>query len=224
MTGYKASDDNKSCVPDCTSSQYYDSTAGECVESDVDNCGQLGFACAEHIPHWSSGSCYNNVCSVDNCLTGYKASDDKKSCMPDCTSSQYYDSTIGKCVNSNYDNCGQKGFKCSDIVGWEDGDCEDNRCIPLQCESNYRLDNGKCVPDINTCCGSNCINCTNSDQVCVSGTCRCQSSQTQCYGACLTTAYLASLYHVSPNCYCLSNYINDNDDWRDGCELYIDPE
>jgi hypothetical protein len=141
---------NNECKADCGTTKYYDSTTGACVDSDVNNCGQKGFKCSQNVTNWSNGTCSNNVCIVTSCDSGFKPSSDGKSCVSNCSNTQYYDSEQAKCVNSTLDNCGQKGYKCSDkILNWDGGTCSNNVCTVNSCKSGYTVKNNACVSSCN---------------------------------------------------------------------------
>ncbi len=170
-TGYAPATNGKSCVASCTNTQYYDSSTGSCQTSNVTNCGQKGYNCSEHHPNSDSGTCTNNKCIVTACFSGYNLINNE--CRPACTSSQYYDSSTSTCQNSNTSNCGQKGYKCSDLAGWITGTCTNNKCVATYCSAydGYHLSDGKCVADTITCCGDSCVDCKSSKKACMYGTC-----------------------------------------------------
>ncbi len=215
---------NNACVSSCDSqTQYYDNATGACASSGVNNCGQKGYKCSEHISNWVDGSCTTNVCIVSTCSDGYKPSSDGKTCLPYCSNSQYYDSSDGTCKPSDKNNCGIIGFKCTDLAGWDTGNCVNNQCVATGCENYYHLDSStnKCVADTNVCCGYNCDSCdTSSGFMCMYGSCqtRCPSGQIFCHGYCFASDVLDLVHIDGTTCDCSEGWRNPDGKWSNGCE------
>ena len=148
--GYKPSSDNKSCVSDCTIGQHYDSNLAKCVADDTSNCGATGHSCSEEIKNSKTVACNAGKCSVSECNSGYTKTNNM--CVSSCTDTQYYDSTSGSCQNSNTDNCGQKGYKCSEKVSnWNTGTCQNNACVVGTCKNGFQVIGTECRAN----CGAN---------------------------------------------------------------------
>ncbi len=136
---------NNTCVSSCNDTQYYDVT---CKTSDTDNCGMKGYKCSEHISNWSSGTCNNNICSVQTCQEGYAVIHNE--CKANCDTTKYYDSSTGACATSDVANCGMKGYQCSThISNWITGNCSNNVCVVTECGSGFKpsSDGKQCVSD-----------------------------------------------------------------------------
>jgi len=147
-SGYKVS--NNACASDCSKNQYYDSSTSKCVDNSTTDCGQKGYDCSAHITNWATGNCSEGSCLLLTCRSGYKVSNN--ACLPDCTTSQYYDTNQSKCVSSSVKNCGRAGNDCSKLAGWVEGSCTKNNCQAKSCASGYSLNNGIC--EALTECGS----------------------------------------------------------------------
>ncbi|MBQ9394267.1 MAG: hypothetical protein IJU23_01970 [Proteobacteria bacterium] len=148
-TGYKPSTDGKSCVSDCSNKEYYDSSAAKCKTSDVNNCGQKDYICADHILNWKTGKCTNNACDVESCNAGYSVNNNV--CTSSCSNTQYYDSSTGTCAPSNVSNCGQKGYNCaSHIANWKSGYCTENACVLSTCNDGYIAIGNECKANCGT--------------------------------------------------------------------------
>lgn len=53
---------------------------------------------------------------------------------------------------------------CSNVDGWQAGDCQEDKCIATACKANYHLlDNGKCELDTVEHCGKDRINCAQTE-------------------------------------------------------------
>ncbi|MBQ9396687.1 MAG: hypothetical protein IJU23_14375 [Proteobacteria bacterium] len=158
-TGFRPATDARSCVSDCTGSQYYDSSTASCKPSDIDNCGQAGYKCSERISNWKTGKCTDNVCSVTACNDGYSIVNNE--CKADCGNTKYYNSATGACANSDTDNCGQKDYKCSEhIANWSTGNCTNNVCVVTSCGAGHipSEDGKQCVDDDVAKCEAGCAN------------------------------------------------------------------
>ncbi len=153
VDGFKPAKDGKSCISNCSENQHFDALVLRCVDDDINNCGQVGYNCSEHISNWETGECLAGVCIVSECADGFKPASDAKSCASDCSIGQpgevgqHYDSMQQKCVDDDLDNCGQKGYVCSSTSGWKGGKCLNNTCVAEECDSTngYTVVEGKCV-------------------------------------------------------------------------------
>ncbi len=161
----------------CSSSQYC--ISGQCVErsEDISHCGET--VCTE------KQACYNGKCITLTCDAGM-------------TACYRPDSQNTSCVNldSDADNCGFCGFKCSDhkLARAESNECRDGKCI-YHCTSSSHINVGDKYADTIHCvnplsdnefCGKidsdKKIACQDP-QICVSGTCTdngCEIGQILC--------------------------------------------
>ena len=141
-SGYKLS--NNKCVPSCEKGMHYDNVTARCEPDDLENCGQMGYACAEKVAYWSDGTCDNGVCKATFCIEGYQVKDN--ACVASCSNTQYYDTVDGHCKESDLDNCGQKGYACSERVAyWHSGNCTNNICQVQTCQEGYQVKDNACV-------------------------------------------------------------------------------
>ena len=92
-----------------------------CEKDSIDNCGEHGFKCAEHVEGWKSGECIDKACVPSACSTGRHPFE--HICEPD-----------------EANHCGSHDTDCSiEIAGWQDGTCENATCKVSVCQTGLHL-------------------------------------------------------------------------------------
>ncbi len=226
--GYAAH--NNECVSNCNKNQHYDSLWSKCVDNDVDNCGQTGFACSQKVQNWETGSCVEGNCVVDQCTSGFKVVGNE--CKADCLADQHYDSQTAQCVTNDINNCGQTGFACAErVLNWMAGTCENGSCSVTSCAPGYKpspnadacvsdckvgqhYDSSKSVcvaDDLNNCgqTGYSCLEQIKNAQsaICKDGKCNvvdCKKGYTAVNNTCASTCTLDE-YYDSESATCKQN-------------------
>ncbi len=177
--GFLLKEDENICVASCSKSQYYDSASGNCLESDIENCGAKDYACSDHVANWMAGTCEDGVCRVSECNGGYRVK--YNICASACDDDEYYDSESAECVKNDIHHCGSRMNDCTDWPGWGDGRCEQGRCVFMECKAGYHVLGNVCVEDTNGCCGPACVRCRDT-QMCIDGNCEdiCNTPEIAC--------------------------------------------
>lgn len=198
--------------------------------NDPYNCNGCGNVC--NLPNVASHICNMGVCNIGICKWNYANCDGIQSngceinlntdpnncgtCNNKCNQNAYCSN--GNCFcNTNYYNCNSLWSDGCEINISSDpyhcGDCYTN-CYNLSQVSSASCNYGQCV--INSCntpygncdgyvsngCEINLSNDVNNCGICGR---RC-GQNAQC---------------VNGNCQCISGYLNCNNDWNDGCELFV---
>lgn len=157
---------NAQCI--CTPNQAF--CDGQCIDPDTNNafCGAKGLCVGEDRGKTCSKSetCENGKCELldlGNCDPG--THDENGICKPD---------TIYA--------CGLAGNNCSNLTGWQEGKCENRRCVATSCKIGHHLNINECVADSETCCGESCAQCGGDTPLCSNGACkpRCEGDLIMC--------------------------------------------
>lgn len=112
-------------------------------------------------------------CIIAKCatFTGAKEStcnnDSSYRCIPTTCVKGYH--ANGSC-NSGWGACTpqcSKSSECSSFEGWKSGTCNSGNCVATSCKDGYRFEHNVCL-SIQSCCGSDCKNCTARGMTCPS--------------------------------------------------------
>ena len=114
---------------------------------------------------------YSIQCNVENATNSCDTSTTPPKCTFDCHSGFSKSSDGTRCNNVSHCN----GINCTQITGWESGDCNNGTCIIEKCKDNFVLKSNRCEPCApnQSVCNNTCIdtqtniyNCGSCDNTC----------------------------------------------------------
>ena len=143
LDGFTLNHDTKECQR-CTIGQFYNPTTARCEDDTINNCGDYGYSCENHIAGWKTGECIEGKCVASECVTGYNLVDGKCEAKTSCTdpNTHYYN---GECIKNDLGNCGAHGYACAvNMTGWKEGECVTGECVASECVTGYDVVSGRC--------------------------------------------------------------------------------
>ncbi len=117
----KVCDSGKCKVQECESGYHIYENA--CEMDDQNHCGAHDNACMNQIDGWKSGTCENQKCQLQSCISGH-----------------VYNNA---CEANDINNCGSHGASC--VIDHAVSECVEGGCKLIKCDPGYYENHGRCL-------------------------------------------------------------------------------